>query len=78
MSFIISDQGIDNAGGDGSGGPVGESGFQPSMPMAPVPGLRDEGNVYRPIQQGGRPMTYMERVEERKKVEDVRHRLPFF
>ncbi|XP_063849785.1 ATP-dependent RNA helicase A protein-like isoform X1 [Scylla paramamosain] len=42
-----------------------------SAPMAPVPGLRDEGNVYLPIQRGGRPMTYMERVEERKAVEEA-------
>ena len=42
-----------------------------TAPMAPVPGLRDEGNVYLPIQRGGRPMTYMERVEERKAVEEV-------
>lgn len=44
-----------------------------AAPMAPVPGLRDEGNVYHPIQHENeaRPKTYMERIEERKAVEEV-------
>lgn len=47
--------------------------FRHSAPMAPVPGLRDEGNVYRPRQDGGgeRTMTYMDRVQERKRVEEA-------
>lgn len=45
--------------------------FKPSAPMAPVPGLREEGNVYRPIQRGGRQMTYMERLQDRRAVEEV-------
>lgn len=43
-----------------------------SAPLAPVPGLRDEGNVYLPIQRDGRRMTYMERMQERKDIEEVR------
>ena len=39
--------------------------------MAPVPGLKEEGNVYRPIQREGHPTTYMDRVEERKALEEV-------
>ena len=59
--------------GPGQGSGMFGDGLLPlSAPMAPVPGLRDEGNVYLPIQRGGRPMTYMERVEERKAVEEVR------
>ena len=44
-----------------------------SAPMAPVPGIREEGNVYRPVQDSGheRPFTYMDRVNERKQVEEV-------
>ncbi|KAK7017965.1 ATP-dependent RNA helicase A, partial [Halocaridina rubra] len=47
--------------------------WEPSAPMQPVPGLGEEGNVYRPVQFEGRerPMTYMDRVEERKNVEDA-------
>ncbi|MCL4133924.1 UNVERIFIED_CONTAM: hypothetical protein GTU68_032879, partial [Idotea baltica] len=40
-------------------------------PMLPVPGLKDEGNVYRPIQREGRPMSYMDRVEERRAMEEA-------
>ncbi|KAK8730414.1 hypothetical protein OTU49_007995 [Cherax quadricarinatus] len=45
--------------------------FKLSAPMAPVPGLREEGNVYHPIQREGRQMTYMERIQERKATEDA-------
>ncbi|KAG7157775.1 ATP-dependent RNA helicase A protein-like [Homarus americanus] len=55
------------------GAPEEQGEFHPSEPMAPVPGLRDEGNVYRPIQRGGRHMTYMERVQERKATEEANY-----
>ncbi|XP_064116471.1 ATP-dependent RNA helicase A-like, partial [Macrobrachium nipponense] len=52
---------------------AGNAEWQPSAPMKPVPGLREEGNVYRPIQHEGRekPLTYMDRVEERRAIEDA-------
>lgn len=46
--------------------------FLMSAPLPPVPGLRDERNVYHPVQRGDRRMTYMERMKERKAIEDVR------
>ncbi|XP_066965316.1 ATP-dependent RNA helicase A protein-like isoform X2 [Macrobrachium rosenbergii] len=51
----------------------GSAEWQPSAPMKPVPGLRDKGNVYRPIQRKGRekPLTYKERVQKRRANEDA-------
>lgn len=56
---------------DGDPSSKGNGEFQMSAPMAPVPGLRDEGNVYLPIQRDGRRMTYMERMQERKDIEEA-------
>ncbi|XP_068238169.1 ATP-dependent RNA helicase A protein [Palaemon carinicauda] len=73
---INQDEVPDMKGGDKPDQPPIDSGpteWQPSAPMKPVPGLRDEGNVYRPIQHDGRekPLTYMERVQERAAIEDA-------
>lgn len=53
---------------------IGNMGLRPVEkiePMSPLPGLMDEGNVYRPIQKEGRPFSYMDRVQERKALEEV-------
>ncbi|XP_018018357.1 ATP-dependent RNA helicase A [Hyalella azteca] len=44
-----------------------------SEPLAPVPGLKEEGNVYLPRQEEGgeRTVTYIDRVKERQLVEDA-------
>jgi len=39
--------------------------FQPGM------GPNEIGEAYRPYHEGGRQMTYMERMAEKKQVEDV-------
>ena len=58
-----------------AGPPMGRQ-LPAAQPMAPVPGIGDEGNVYRPLQEGReKPFTYMDRVQERKQVEEVREKL---
>ena len=55
-------------------------GFVPSAPMAPVPGLRDEGNAYRPVQREDmgereRPYSYHDQLADRKLVSEVTLRI---
>lgn len=49
----------------------------PSQPSHSVfkPGMgpQDFGTAYRPYQEGGRPMTYIDRMAEKKQVEEVLH-----
>ena len=43
-----------------------------TAPMQPVPGIREMGNAYFPVQEDGKQFTYMDRVKQREALEEVK------